>query len=49
LVSLFRCGWEKRQEIVIYLQTCIPKVRRAAKRAGSLIARDWRSLQEGKG
>ena len=49
LVTLFRCGWEKRQEIVVYLQTCIPKVRRAAKRAGSLIARDWRSLQEGKG
>jgi colanic acid/amylovoran biosynthesis protein len=49
LVTLFRCGWEKRREIVVYLQTCIPKVRRAAKRAGSLIARDWRSLQEGKG
>ncbi len=49
LVTLFRCGWEKRQEIAAYLQTCMPKVRRAAERAGSLIARDWRALQESKG
>lgn len=49
LVALFRRGWENRQEIVAYLQTCMPEVRRAARKAGSLIARDWRAIQEGKG
>lgn len=49
LMALFRRGWEKHQETAAYLQTCMPEVRKAAKRAGSLIARDWRVLQEGKG
>jgi colanic acid/amylovoran biosynthesis protein len=45
LVSLFRRGWERRWETAAYLQTRIPEVRKAAERAGSLIAKDWRRLQ----
>lgn len=45
LVALFRRGWEKRQETTAYLQTRIPEARKAAERAGSLIAKDWQRLQ----
>ena len=48
LIALFRRGWEARQQIAAYLRTCIPEMRRSAERAGPLIARDWRAIQEGK-